>query len=83
MNTQINYLKGYIMNKDLIKDLIIKLNINGSHYIYQISEDEYTIVSREKKLELMIYYDASPAEFTRLNYSNLKEAKGSYTVMLI
>lgn len=71
------------MNKDLIKDLIIKLNINGSHYIYQRSNDEYTIVSREKKLELMLYYDASPNEFTRLNLANLKEAKGSYTVMLI
>lgn len=71
------------MNKDLMKDLIIKLNINGTHYIYQRSEDEYTIVSREKKLELMLYYDASPSEFIRLNYDNLKEAKGSYTVMLI
>lgn len=71
------------MKKDLIKDLIIKLNTNGAHYIYQRSEDEYTIVSREKKLELMLYYDASPAEFTRLNYNNLKEAKGSYNVMLI
>lgn len=71
------------MNKDLMKDLIIKLNINGTHYIYQRSEDEYTIVSREKKLELMLYYDASPNEFIRLNYDNLKEAKGRYTVMLI
>jgi hypothetical protein len=71
------------MNKDLMKDLIIKLNINCTHYIYQRSEDEYTIVSREKKLELMLYYDASPNEFIRLNYNNLKEAKGSYTVMLI
>lgn len=71
------------MNKDLIKDLIIKLNINGAHYIYQRSKDEYTIVSREKKLELMLYYDALPSEFTRLNLANLKKAKGSYTVMLI
>lgn len=71
------------MKKKLIKDLIIKLNKNGSHYIYQRSEDEYTIVSREKKLELMLYHDASPAEFTRLNYDNLKEAKGRYYVMLI
>lgn len=71
------------MQKDLIKDLIIKLNTNGAHYIYQRSEDEYTIVSREKKLELMLYYDALPYEFTRLNYDNLKTAKGSYNVMLI
>ena len=83
MNIQIIKLKGYIMNKDLMKDLIFKLNKNGTHYIYQRSENEYTFVSREKKLELMLYYDASPSEFTSLNYDNLKEAKGIYTVMLI
>lgn len=71
------------MNNDIIKDLIFKLNIDQVHYIYQISENEYTIVTREKKLELMLYYGALSSEFTRLNYDNLKEAKGRYTVMLI
>lgn len=72
-----------IINEKLLKGLITKLCNYGTQYIYQRSEDEYTIVSSDKKLELMLYYDASPAEFTRLNLANLKEAKGSYTVMLI
>ena len=38
------------MNKNLLKDLIFKLNSLGTYYIYQRTEEEYTIVSREKKL---------------------------------
>lgn len=71
------------MNEKLLKYLIIKLNNNGTHYIYQRSDDEYTIVSREKKLELMYYFNSSASAFTRLNFENLKEAKGKFSHMLI
>lgn len=71
------------MNKHLLKDLIFKLNSLGSYYIYQRTDEEYTIVSREKKLELMLYYNASPNEFLRLNFSNLEKTKGKYSCFLI
>lgn len=71
------------MNKQLLRDLIYKLNNIGTYFIYQITDEEYTIVSREKKIELMLYYNASPHEFYRLNLSNLEAVKGKYSCFLI
>lgn len=71
------------MNEQIVRDLLLKINNNGTHYIYQRNNKEYTIVSREKKLELILYYDASASDFLRLDFTNLEKAKGKYKTFLI
>ena len=62
----------------LQKSLVDKLNLYGTHYIYQIDDSNYSIVSREKKLELMLYNGIGYDKFKRLSLSSLDLVKGNY-----
>lgn len=62
----------------LQKSLVDKLNLYGIHYIYQIDDNNYSIVSREKKLELILYNGINYDKFKRLSLSSLYLVRGKY-----